>query len=291
MRTGKWRRFVPRVRRNVASLKLGKGLFTEAAQKLLDINAHDFDAIDQAIESHKSNMNEASVLDWLVLLLLQSPRAAHAQAMMDEHPHGYHDRTKRLYELIDFNDSFVSTVMLLPESELGTFTDKLKDAVDSYCKSVQSRSFSDEQFEAITHGLSREIAVYAAAKHAGLQVVMSSRTADAFGIDMQVRSTDSGRYINIDTKTASAFHFRLKDLIRERRVTPDEMIDAETKGYWEITNRRDDLEVRIILLRISHEELGDIASFRFVNESLIVSRIQQIINHHGLSDERFNLFD
>lgn len=282
---------MPRARRNMPSLKLGKGIFTDAAQKLLDINALDFDAIDRAIELHKSNMDESAVLDWLVLLLLQSPRAAHAQAMMDEHPHGYHDRTKRLYELIDFNDSFVSTVLLLPESELETFTDKLKDAIDAYCKSVQSRSFSSEQFEAITHGLSREIAVYAAAKHAGLEVVVSSRTADAFGIDMQVRSAETGRYINIDTKAASAFHFRLKELIHEKRLTPDNMIDAETKGYWEITNRRDDQQTRIILLRISHEELGDITAFRFVNESLIVSRIQQIIALRGLSDQRFNVFD
>ena len=66
------------------------------------------------------------------------------------------------------------------------------------------------------HGLSREIAVFKAAENAGLNALMSSRVADAFGIDMQIADTVSGDYVNIDCKTSSAFHFRLKDLDQAR---------------------------------------------------------------------------
>src|SRR5690606_30984045 len=58
----------------------------------------------------------------LALLILQAPGAARAQREMDGHRGGYKNRQARLYELIDFNDTFVDTVLSLNEEERQTFT-------------------------------------------------------------------------------------------------------------------------------------------------------------------------
>jgi hypothetical protein len=116
-------------------------------------------------------------------------------------------------------------------------------------------------------------------------VAMTSRAVDAFGVDMQIRSLNSGRYINVDCKTTSAFHFRLKDLVHQGRISFDNQAEAETKGYWEITNRGEGHEMRIVLLRISQEELGEIEGFSFMDESVLIARLQHIINERGLKDD------
>lgn len=248
----------------------------------------DFTALDSRIDSYKQVINEADPVQWLALLILQAPRAAHAQAIMDEYPHGYHDREKRLYELIDFNDTLVSCVLLLPEHKLPTFPKLLKEELDAFCKKMYSREFDADQFEAITHGLSREIAVFKAAENAGLNTLMASRTADAFGIDMQIADASTGRYINIDCKTGSSFHFRLKTLVKQHRMAPHDVIDAETKGWWEIVNRdHAGRGVKIILLRVDQDELGEIRDFRFVNEQAMVEKLKIILKQRSLNDGQY----
>ncbi len=51
--------------------------------------------VGSALPSEKAILLQA-------LLVVQTPRAARAQAQMDAHEHGYHNREKRLFELIDF---------------------------------------------------------------------------------------------------------------------------------------------------------------------------------------------
>jgi hypothetical protein len=268
----------------------GSDIFLAARQAIDQLSVRTVTELDSIIQLRRETVQTA--VDWLVLLMLQAPRAAAAQIMMDQHPHGYRDRDKRLYELIDFNDTFVDAVLLVAEDDLAMFVDKLREEINHFCRRLRAQTFSDEQYEAITHGLSREIAVYAAAKKHGFEVVMTSRTADAFGIDMQIRDSESGRYINVDCKTGSAFHFRLKDLVHEGRIAPHHMTDAETKGYWEIVNRRDDRRgVRIILLRIDQDELGPITAFRFEDETALVRRLREVIDLRGLTDGQFGQID
>lgn len=288
-RRSRWHRFLPSKKVSVLRSSLKPGILASAERLAHDSDAVSFEILDRYIESFKLRMDQDSVVDWLALLIMQAPRAAHAQAMMDEHPRGYHDRTARLYELIDFNDTFVSTVLLLPESQLASFQDELHGALDRFCEKMYSRTFSDKQYEAIVHGLSREIAVFNAAKNAGFDVRMTSRVADAFGIDMQILDRATGRYINVDCKTSSSFHFRLKDLIREHRLSPSDMTDAETRGWWEIVNRKDDIHYRIILLRVSQDELGEIAAFRFTNEQAMVDQIKRILSQRSLGDNGYGL--
>lgn len=284
----RWRRFLPKKKPHL--VPAGHDVFAAARQTISQLPMTSISSLDSLIQLRRETAQTA--VDWLVLLILQAPRAAIAQVMMDKHPHGYKDHDKRLYELIDFNDTFVETVLLMAEADLATFVEKLRTEIDHFCHTLRTQSFSDEQYEAITHGLSREIAVYAAAKKHGFEVAMTSRAADAFGIDMQIRDSESGRYINVDCKTGSAFHFRLKDLVHEGRVSPSHMLDAETKGYWEITNRHDDKRrVRIILLRIDQDELGLITAFRFQDETILVQRLWEIIALRGLADGQFGLLD
>ena len=284
---GKWRRFLPK-RPRTRVVTSSNDIFSTARWIVETTPAKDFETLDARIESYKQVMNESDPVQWLALLIMQAPRAAHAQAIMDEYPHGYHDREKRLYELIDFNDTLVSCVLLLSEDKLPTFPKLLKVELDAFCQKMYSREFDTEQFGAIIHGLSREIAVFKAAENAGLHALMASRTADAFGIDMQIADSSTGRYINIDCKTSSSFHFRLKTLVKQHRIQLHDTIDAETKGWWEIINRDDKgRKVKIILLRVSQDELGEIRDFRFVNEQAMVEKLKTILSQRSLNDGQY----
>ena len=280
---GRWKRFLPE--RSTPTPKVSNDIFSAARWIVETAPVSDFEALDARIEGYKQAINESDPVQWLALLILQAPRAAHAQAIMDEYPHGYHDREKRLFELIDFNDTLVSCVLLLPKDKLSTFTELLKQELDAFCKKMYSREFDAEQYEAIIHGLSREIAVFKAAENAGLHALMASRTADAFGVDMQIADMSRGRYINVDCKTSSSFHFRLKTLVKQHRIKLQDTIEAETKGWWEIVNRDENgHKVRIILLRVNQEELGEIRNFRFVNEQAMVEKLKVILAQRSLND-------
>lgn len=85
------------------------------------------DALTRAIQSAREQANTTNdPVQWCVALILQAPRAAVAQEQMDKHPHGYRAKQERLFELIDFNDTFVSAVLSMPEEEIATFADEAK---------------------------------------------------------------------------------------------------------------------------------------------------------------------
>lgn len=226
---------------------------------------------DQAIAQNDSML-------WCAALMLQAPRASRAQEQMDQHPHGYHNKQARLYELIDFNDTFVSAVLSLPESDLPQFVDEAKRAMDVFCKRAGARCFSNEQYEAIVHGLSREIAVYRGATKEGFQVRMTSRVDDALGIDMVITDPTSGGSINVDCKTSSAFYYRLKDLEHEGRLTSEGAAEAEEKGYCYIVNGDETRQVEIALLRIDEQTYGAIQNFSFDDTVQLGASLRTMIN-------------
>lgn len=219
-------------------------------------------------------------LDLLIMLLLQAPGAVQAQRQMDKHPNGYQSHRARLLELIDFNDSYVSFVLSLPDQELPGLNEELKVAVDRLCKRFSSPSFSNEQWEAITYGLSREIAVYRGAIKEGLSATMTSRTQDAMGVDMVI-ADETGRAVNIDVKTRSSFHFRIKDLMREGRVSASAGALAEEQGYCPVTNGHGTEAINVVLVRIDHQALGEIVNFAFENSHLLGAELRQIIAKLG----------
>ncbi len=238
------------------------------------------DAMDRAIQSSRDQANQTNdPVMWCVALILQAPRAAVAQEQMDRHPHGYHAKHERLFELIDFNDTYVSAVLSLPEEEIATFADEAKKGMDTFCKQLRTRCFSNEQFEAITHGLSREIAVYRGAVREGYQVRMTNRVDDALGIDMVVTDPGTGRSVNIDVKTHSAFYYRLKDLMREGRLTTEEAAHAEDVGYAWIVNGDETRQERIVLLRIDQQTYGVIQHFSLNSTSVLGQKLAEIFTH------------
>lgn len=226
-----------------------------------------------------------SAHELLVLLLLRAPAAAAAQRQMDKHPHGYRDRQARLMELIDFNDAYVSVVLALPAGLLPNWNAKLKLAIDRLCHRFGSRSFSDEQWQAITYGLGREIAVYRGAIAEGLTAAMTGRSLDAMGVDMVI-GDETGRSVNVDVKTRSSFHFRIKDLVREGRVSSAQGALAEERGYCPVTNGHGPDEVSVVLVRIDRETLGEIVDFAFENAHLLGRQLRLIINQFGRQTER-----
>ena len=283
-----WRRFKPRAVGTEIALKpaLVGSIWQQAVAHVDELfpgrQIRD-DVLTRTIQStwDKATSSNDPVL-WLAALILQSPRASVAQEQMDEHPHGYRNRHERLFELIDFNDTLVSAVLALPESELPQFADVAKRAMDAFCKRVKSRCFSNEQFEAIVHGLSREIAVYRGAKAEGYEVSMTSRTQDALGIDMVIRDPASGRSINVDCKTHSAFYYRLKDLVHEGRMTTEESAIAEDKGYCRVVNGDDSQRVAIILWRIDEQTYGDIQAFSLADPARLGNALHDIIQAEGV---------
>lgn len=276
----RWRRFVPRRAVPAVSLHDSSTLFGAAEILVGQLTAHrnlrkaQIDDLEPMITSLRGRHDTTALL---AMLILQSPRAAHAQRQMDGHPHGYHDRNKRLYELIDFNDVFVSCVLALDESQLDTFNEQAKLAMDRFCKTLGVKCFSNEQWEAITHGLSREVAVYFGALHEGLSARMTSRTDDAKGIDMVITDMATARQMNVDVKTRSAFHFRLKDLEREGRISADATAQAEADGYCRVTNGHGSDAVRVVLLRIDEQSYGQIRHFRFEQSQVLGATLRALL--------------
>lgn len=224
----------------------------------------------------------------IALLLLQAPRAARAQDAMDKrHGHGYHHRSKRLYELIDFNDTFVDAVLSLPSEDRRDFVKTTYALMKDVCRRARTHMFTYEQFEAIAHGLSREIAVYLGAQAEGLEVHMTSRVADGLGVDMQIRQPETGRYINIDCKTTSAYGHRVSTLEYEGRISERAATLALAKGYIRIANGHGDERVLVVLFRVTHEIIGEIRNFEFVETHILAQKINEMIVAYGEAGDGF----
>ena len=217
----------------------------------------------------------------LALLILQAPAAVLAQREMDAHRGGYRNRQARIFELIDFNDTFVDTVFALHDHDLVGFPERLRTEIDYFCERLHTPSFTDQQYEAITHGLSREIAVYRALKRAGYIVRMTSRVQDAMGVDMVIADPDTKKTINVDVKTHSAFHFRLLDLQRQERIDEERRLECELAGFCAIRNGHGQQAVETVLLRIATEDLGPIRNFDFVDTQPLVELVGRALSHDG----------
>ncbi len=228
---------------------------------------------------HTPDHGRAALLE--KLLVLQAPRAALAQAQMDAHPHGYHDREKRLYELIDFNDTFVSTVLAEPQEALASFSDRIWRIMTNFCVAQKTPMFLRDQYDAIVRGLAREIAVYLGARREGFDVEMTSRTEDAFGIDMVIRDPVSGKHINIDVKTPSAFRYRLEDLVKEKRITDEQLLQADIDDFITVVNHRDKENVPVTILCVRPEDVGDIVNFQFQNTKQLGTLLRHIVAVSG----------
>lgn len=259
----------------------------EEAEKIAMRRIRQNPIIDQAVELLRDQIVLSPRPERLVALaLLLTPQASRAQSMMDAHKHNFHDRKARLFELIDFNDAFVSAVLECID-ELDDFSEQFRAAQKRLAKKYHTALFTDGQWDAIEHGLSREVAVFLAAKNAGFDALMTSRTDDAFGIDMQVRDRATGMYVNIDCKTHSSFFFRLKALVRERRLNRREALHAQELGFCAIENCRDDHCARVVLLRIDHTQLGDIVHFQFTDETKIIGLLKTVIETYGMRHDGF----
>jgi len=228
----------------------------------------------------------------IALLLLQTPRAARAQDAMDNrHGHGYHNRSKRLYELIDFNDTFVDAVLALHADQRRDFIQNIYAMMQGVCRRARTHMFTYQQFEAITHGLSREIAVYLGAKREGFDVHMTNRVADGLGVDMQIRWPETGKYVNIDCKTTSAYGRRISTLEHEGRVTERAASLALARGYIRVVNGRDVERVDVVLFQVMHEAIGDIRNFEFTHTDVLAQKLKEVIAFYGESGDDFYRYE
>jgi len=279
-----WRRFLPRAK----PLRGPVDLIAEVRKNLDDVLHRTYgrssqhirvEQLDQAIDEQRQRvLSDPTVVSWFTLLLLQGPRAARAQVQMDTHPHGYKNKQARLYELIDFNDAFVSTVLALPETELAGVVERSRDELARFCAQVHAPMFSEEQYEAITRGLSREVAVYRGAIHGGFKAAMTTRTQDAMGVDMVVTDPVSGLSINVDCKTPSAYRYRIQDLMHEERLSESEGVLADQLGYAREVNGNGGDRVKVVLMRIDPNELGDVVDFSFVEPERLAQRLRTIFD-------------
>lgn len=123
--------------------------------------------------------------------------------------------------------------------------------------------FTDLQFEAIVRGLSREIAVYRGSLHRGFKARMTSRSDDAFGIDMVITQPETGKVLNIDCKTPPAFRHRLEDFLKDGRINEEQLLAADEADFMTTEHRRNDERVEVTMLCIRPEILGEITDFTF----------------------------
>ncbi len=143
---------------------------------------------------------------------------------------------------------------------------------------MQARMLTDEQFEAITRGLSKEIAVYLGARQQGFHAEMTSRSQDAMGVDLIVTDSVSSKKLNIDCKTASSFRYRIENLVQQGRLKPEEGRKADELGYVLEENGVDETAVLVTLFRVDPNELGDITNFTFDDTSLLATRLRTIFD-------------
>lgn len=228
--------------------------------------------------------------DWLAALLIQAPRAAVAQQELDKYPRGYHDKKAHVFELIDFNDAFVSTVLAMDEPLRELFDMRAKEQCDRMCMVTHSPMFTDEQWRAIVRGLTREIAVYQAARERGFDAFMPNRTADAMGIDLQVRDPESGRYINLDVKTPSSYRHRLEELVQEGRLTESGLMQADERSYAIETNGHNGGSVKVILLCMLPDKFGEFGHFRLQNSEPMRQMLNFLIREYGIDDDRYGIY-
>ncbi len=278
-----WRRFRPSPGR---LQKLGGDVFARAEQLVAQQpipkrhmwQRRDYSALNSIIHSlleHGEKTYNPEML--LASLILQAPRAVSAQKKMDKHPHGFHDKEARLDELITFNDTYVSAILALEPYDRKLANERIKQRMDQFCKQLHATAFSNEQWEAITHGLSREIAVYIASRELGYDTQMTSRRADALGVDMVMVHPLSGRRLNIDVKTRSSFHFRLIDLAREGRISERQREAAEYAGYCVVVNGHGEEAIQTTLLRIDEETYGRVIDFRLERPEILGEKLKQIV--------------
>jgi len=289
-----WRRFLPPKKQwrkgKLADPTAGEptGIYAEARllvdDIMRDMRSKRRDTIyKQSAEATKMlrQIVHPSPSDLLALVILQTPQAARAQDDMDKHRGGYGNRQARVYELIDFNDTFVDLVLALPLEEHSGFASRLWNELTHFCDEYHAMCFEEKQFLAIVHGLSREIAVFQGAKTEGLVARMTSRVQDARGIDMVITDSMTHRSIEVDCKTRSSFHFRLLNLERKRRISNEDRLRCELAGFCPVAGVSRPDASHSILLRISTEELGPIRDFAFEDTRLLGERLRAAIAEHG----------
>ena len=251
----------------------------------------EIDNLDKRIEPLRGRFAETKqIQDGLAALLAQVPRAVLAQLQMDSFPRGYRNKQKRLFELIDFNDTLVSTILLMDDTLRCQFENHVKEAADRICKRVGAPCFTDEQWTSIIRGLTREVAVYLAALENGFEALLTDRVSDALGIDVQIRDPNDRRYINIDVKTPSSFRHRMEQLVHEARLSESELMEGDKRSYVVEYNGHGSQRTQIIVLCILPDLFGDLADWRFVNSGPMRDMINRLIREYGIADDKFGRY-
>lgn len=248
---------------------------------------HDLDRDIEKLRARFARTGQAR--DGFVALLAQVPRAVLAQLQMDKFPHGYRNKHERLYELIDFNDTLVATILVMDQRRRTEFAERTKQAADRVCKRVGAPCFSNDQWTAIIRGLTREIAVYLAARENGFNALMTDRAHDALGIDIQIQDPETARYINIDVKTPSSFRHRMEELVRENRLSERELIEGDKQSYIIEHNGHGQQQAEVIVLCILPDKFGDLANWQFVDSRPMRDQLNRLIREHGLTDRRYGV--
>lgn len=270
-----------KVRARLERLRLSR----RAWRKRQDLSS--LDAIIDGARGHAIGLDKqnAPALEraeaWLYALALQAPRAAVAQEQMDKNPRGYHDKEHRLLQLVDFNDAFDSAVLALPYELLPRASEEIKLLIDFACKKAGTRCFSNEQYSAITRGLSREIAVFLGLKKEGFEVEMTNRHEDVFGIDMFVTDRSSLKTVGIDIKTRSSYYYRIQQLEREGRLSEEGFLMADRNGFTAVMNGRGSARRQVVTWRIDTDTMGEIVNFEFKNTSLLGQAMRVIMLRYG----------
>lgn len=287
-----WRRFKPRRRGHLSDKTAYEDSSIYArAREIVDqtlsearISTHasrsSYKTLARAVKKLQQRQSH-DVSHMLAKIILMSPGAARAQHEMDKHQGGYKNRQARVYELIDFNDAFVDTVLALDQQYLSDFTERLKEEMTLFCQRMNAQPLDDDQYYAIVHGLSREIAVYFGAKDLGYVPHMTSRVQDAMGIDMIISDPETKKTLHIDVKTNSSFHFRLLNLKRAKRIDEEKHMHCELAGFCTIRNGKGVKAVDTVLFRVSTKYLGPIKDFRFDDTEKFSALLRAALDNYG----------
>lgn len=247
-------------------------------------------AIELARALQTKRMRDADQNEWTTsqraaesnaLLILGIPAAARTQERMDRHRS--HDRALDVGSLSRFNRDLTSAIIAAPKNMRPEFTNQIRRRSESLLyRKWGLPVLSEVQFNRITSGLEREVAVFDALEETtpeGWQVRQGSMQEDALGTDIVVVD-NKGAELRLDSKTRYAFDHVVDDLETGHWISAQDAQRGRDTGYVYSPGRTPSGE-KVYTCIFDADNLGSIKDFSYDNPYKVLEFVEQQFESQG----------
>jgi hypothetical protein len=247
-------------------------------------------AIELARSLQAKHMRESDVDEWstsdlsanrMALLVLGIPAAARAQERMDTRR--THDRALDVGSLSRFNRDLSGVMLEMPPSMLPEFPDRLRRRSENLLYQQWGLPVLNEvQFNRITNGISREVAVLRALQETlpeEWNLRQGTPQEDMLGTDAVVVDNE-GRELRMDMKTDYAFAHILDDLEAGDWITPEQARRGAEDGYVYSPGRTPAGE-KVYTCVFNADALGKITDCQYEDPFAVFEFVEQQFEQQG----------